>query len=167
MAKRELSDLKGLAEEIIKLADRRNITISAAESCTGGMVSAALTSIPGASEVFKGAVVSYANDVKVGLLGVGGDTLLKEGAVSEPVALQMAAGASKAMFSDYAVSITGVAGPGGGSKRKPVGMVWIAVVGNCEERAMLHRFTGKRDEIQLAAAEAALQKLLLFIQDTA
>jgi nicotinamide-nucleotide amidase len=130
------------------------------------MVSAALTSVPGASEVFKGAVVSYTNEVKVALLGVMSESLLKEGAVSEKVALEMVAGARKALYVDYAVSVTGVAGPGGGSARKPVGSVWIAVAGKRDARALLHRFEGTREQIRLAAAEAALQKLLLFIQDT-
>jgi PncC family amidohydrolase len=166
LVKRGAETLTELAREIVRCADAKNITIGAAESCTGGMVAAALTSVPGSSEVFKGAVVSYVNEVKVALLDVKGETLLKEGAVSEKVALEMARGARKALFVDYAVSITGVAGPGGGSARKPVGTVWIAVVGNREERAMLHRFVGTREQIRLASAETALQKLLLFIQDT-
>jgi PncC family amidohydrolase len=166
MAKRGLEALADIAREVVELADAKNISIGTAESCTGGMVAAALTSVPGSSEVFKGAVVSYANEVKVALLDVKSETLYKEGAVSEKVALEMARGARKALFVDYAVSITGVAGPGGGSARKPVGTVWIAVVGNKEERAMLHRFTGTREQIRVASTEAALQKLQLFIQDT-
>ncbi|MDR2587071.1 MAG: CinA family protein [Coriobacteriales bacterium] len=166
MAKRGLEALEALARELVNLADKKNITIGAAESCTGGMVAAALTAVPGASEVFKGAVVSYTNEVKVALLGVRSETLLKEGAVSEQVALEMARGARKSLYADYTVSITGVAGPGGGSARKPVGTVWIAVAGNREERAMLHRFAGTREQVRLASTEAALQKLLLFIQDT-
>jgi PncC family amidohydrolase len=167
LGKRGMDALTELAQEVVRLADAKNITIGAAESCTGGMVAAALTSVPGASEVFKGAVVSYANEVKVAALDVKGETLLKEGAVSEAVALEMVRGAQRVLFADYAVSTTGVAGPGGGSARKPVGTVWIAVAGNREERAMLHRFAGTREQIRLAATEAALQKLLLFIQDTA
>jgi PncC family amidohydrolase len=166
MAKRDLDALTGLAREIIDLADAKNVSLGVAESCTGGMVSAVLTSVPGASEVLKGAVVSYTNEVKVSLLGVRSESLLKEGAVSEKVALEMVQGARKALFADYAVSITGVAGPGGGSARKPVGTVWIAVANKREERALLHRFTGTREQIRLGATEAALQKLLLFVQDT-
>jgi PncC family amidohydrolase len=166
VVKRGLEALADIAQEIVRLADAKNISIGTAESCTGGMVAAALTSVPGSSEVFKGAIVSYANEVKVALLDVKSETLYKEGAVSEKVALEMARGARKALFADYAVSITGVAGPGGGSARKPVGTVWIAVVGNKEERAMLHRFTGTREQIRVASTEAALQKLQLFIQDT-
>jgi PncC family amidohydrolase len=166
MAKRGLEALADIAREIVELADAKNISIGAAESCTGGMVAAALTSVPGSSEVFKGAIVSYANEVKVALLDVKSETLYKEGAVSEKVALEMAQGARKALYVDYAVSITGVAGPGGGSARKPVGTVWIAVTNNREERAMLHRFTGTREQIRVASTEAALQKLQLFIQDT-
>jgi PncC family amidohydrolase len=161
-----LEGLTGLAEEVIRLCDAKNASVCTAESCTGGMVAAALTSVPGASEVFRGSVVSYANDVKVDLLGVTNEALLKEGAVSERVALEMARGARRAISADYAVSTTGVAGPGGGSERKPVGTVWIAVVGKRDERALLHRFTGTRAQIRLAATEAALQKLLLFIQDS-
>ncbi|MDR3037242.1 MAG: CinA family protein [Coriobacteriales bacterium] len=166
MTKRGTEGLKELATEIVKLADAKNITIGAAESCTGGMVASTLTSVPGSSEVFKGAIVSYANEVKVALLGVLGETLLKSGAVSEEVALQMARGARRALNVDYAVSVTGVAGPGGGSVRKPVGLVWIAVASAKEERSLLHRFAGTREQIRLAATETALQKLLLFIQDT-
>ncbi|MDR1082617.1 MAG: CinA family protein [Coriobacteriales bacterium] len=167
MGKRGLESLTDVARELIKLADEKNISIGTAESCTGGMVATALTAVPGSSEVFKGAIVSYANEVKVALLDVQGETLLKEGAVSEKVALEMARGARKALYADYTVSITGVAGPGGGSARKPVGTVWIAVAKNKEERALLHRFTGTREQIRLASAEAALQKLLLFVQDMA
>jgi PncC family amidohydrolase len=165
MVRRGLESLASVAQEVVKLADAKNVSIGAAESCTGGMVAAALTSVPGSSEVFKGAIVSYANEVKAALLDVKSATLLKEGAVSEKVALEMVRGARKALFVDYAVSITGVAGPGGGSARKPVGTVWIAVAGNRKERAMLHRFTGTREQIRLASTEAALRMLSLFIQD--
>jgi PncC family amidohydrolase len=166
MARHNLESLTDIAQEVVRLADAKNISIGAAESCTGGMVAAALTSVPGSSEVFKGAIVSYANEVKAALLEVKSETLLKEGAVSEKVALEMVHGVRKALYVDYAVSITGVAGPGGGSVRKPVGTVWIAVAGNREERAMLHRFTGTREQIRLASTAAALQMLSLFIQDT-
>ncbi|MCL1846811.1 MAG: CinA family protein [Coriobacteriia bacterium] len=149
-----------IAQSLIACARERNLTLGAAESCTGGMVAAALTSVPGASEVFKGGVVSYANEVKTTLLGVDSSDLESVGAVSEEVALQMAQGARTALQVDYAVSATGIAGPDGGSEEKPVGTVWIAVAGPQGAQAACHNFTGSREEVRKAATEAALQSLL-------
>ena len=158
--------LETLAREAIELAGKHSLTLGTAESCTGGMVAAALTSVPGASEVYKGSVVSYANEVKVGLLGVDGNTLADKGAVSEEVALQMAVGARWALGVDFALSTTGIAGPGGGSESKPVGTVWIAVAGHGGEHTSLCHFAGNRDQIREAAARVALQKLSDSIQNT-
>ena len=152
------------ASELIGLARRCAFTIGTAESCTGGMIAAALTSIPGASDVYKGSVVSYANEIKVDLLQVDTDTLSDVGAVSETVALQMAEGARKALSVDFALSTTGVAGPGGGSAEKPVGTVWIGLAGDGRGHATPHHFLGTRDQIRQAATEVALRKLSAFIQ---
>jgi nicotinamide-nucleotide amidase len=155
-----------LAEALISLAHAKKVSVATAESCTGGMIAASLTSVAGASEVYKGSIVSYANEAKVALLDVSNQTLLTEGAVSEQTALQMARGARKALATDFAVSTTGVAGPGGGTVQKPVGTVWIAVASVREERATPHRFSGTRAQIRLAATEAALQELAALVQET-
>jgi PncC family amidohydrolase len=158
------TELSDLARELVASALAGGLTLGAAESCTGGMVSAAITSIPGASEVFLGAVVSYSNEVKAAVLGVSNEALCTEGAVSEVVALQMASGARSALSVDIAVSITGIAGPGGGSAEKPVGTVWMACSGVGEDAAELHNFSGDRDHIRHAATAAALQMLLARVQ---
>ena len=153
-----------IATELIGLAQRHALTIGVAESCTGGMIAAALTSVPGSSEVFMGGVVSYANEIKIALLGVDEGTLEKSGAVCEEVALQMAQGARRALNVDVAVSATGIAGPGGGSAEKPVGTVWIAVAGDSGQAAGLYHFSGGREQVREATVRAALQDLKDFVQ---
>jgi nicotinamide-nucleotide amidase len=114
-----------LEDVLVRLLQERGHTVSTAESCTGGLLSDTLTNVPGSSAVVLGGVVAYANEVKENVLGVRAETLAKYGAVSRQVALEMAAGVVKLTGSDVAVSTTGVAGPGGGSPKKPVGTVWI------------------------------------------
>lgn len=116
-----------LEKQIGEVLRKKKVTIATAESCTGGEIAHLLTSVPGSSDYFKGAVVSYANEVKVNVLGVNVTDIEKEGAVSETVVLQMAEGVRKLMGTDYAVSTSGVAGPEGGTPEKPVGTVWIGV----------------------------------------
>lgn len=115
-----------LVHQIKSLAKGKSISI--AESCTGGLVASYLTSIPGSSEYFTTGIVSYSNEIKIKLLNVNSKTLDKFGAVSEEVAKEMAMGSMKTANSDIAVSVTGIAGPGGGTKNKPVGMVWFVLV---------------------------------------
>jgi PncC family amidohydrolase len=114
------------ALKVIEAAIARKVTIATAESCTGGMIGAALTAIAGSSAVYEGGVVSYSNGLKMKLLGVSADTLKAHGAVSGQTASEMASGAL-ALGVDYAVAVTGIAGPGGGSREKRVGLVYIAV----------------------------------------
>lgn len=116
-----------LEKQIGEVLRKKKVTIATAESCTGGEIAHLLTSVPGSSDYFKGAVVSYANEVKVNVLGVNATDIEKEGAVSETVVVQMAEGVKKLMGTDYAVSTSGVAGPEGGTPEKPVGTVWIGV----------------------------------------
>lgn len=116
-----------LEKQIGEVLRKKKVTIATAESCTGGEIAHLLTSVPGSSDYFKGAVVSYANEVKVNVLGVNATDIEKEGAVSETVVMQMAEGVKKLMGTDYAVSTSGVAGPEGGTPEKPVGTVWIGV----------------------------------------
>ncbi|MBU0552393.1 CinA family nicotinamide mononucleotide deamidase-related protein [Myxococcota bacterium] len=150
----------GIAEAIIQAATAAGLTLGAAESCTGGGLSAALTAIPGASSAFLGGVVSYANAVKVGLLGVSEATLAREGAVSEACAREMALGARRALGVDYALAITGVAGPGGGTPDKPVGLVCFGLSG--PEGTLTQRvdfLPSARAEIQRRATAFALSWL--------
>ena len=109
-----------------ELLRKKKLTVSTAESCTGGSIAARLTSIAGSSEYFNGSVVAYSNDVKMGLLHVSTETLERYGAVSEQTVIEMVKGAMKALKTDCAVATSGIAGPGGGTPEKPVGTVWIA-----------------------------------------
>lgn len=137
-------------------------TLATAESCTGGGIGAALTAVPGSSAVYKGGIISYTNWVKHNLLGVDERLLESVGAVSAPVAEAMAAGARRALQADIAVSVTGLAGPGGDEFGNPVGRVYI---GYSDERVTLSReftFTGDRDAVRRQAAEHALELILEF-----
>jgi nicotinamide-nucleotide amidase len=132
-------------------------TIAVAESCTGGLLGARLTSIPGSSDVVLGGVIAYANQVKIALLGVDEGDLAKHGAVSEPVARQMAEGVRARLGSTIGISITGVAGPGGGTPEKPVGMVWIAGALPEGTRALQLKLIGDREEIRRRATQSSLE----------
>jgi len=139
-------------------------TVATAESCTGGLIAQRLTDVPGSSDYFRGGLVAYANDVKAAWLGVRETTLGAKGAVSEETALEMAEGARTRFRCDYAVSSTGVAGPGGGTPEKPVGTVWIAVAGK-GARARLLRPPGDRAMIRGWTCAAALEMLRETLKD--
>jgi len=139
-------------------------TLATAESCTGGLLGELLTSVAGSSAYYLGGVVSYANAVKQSLLGVESEALARHGAVSEEVARAMAQGVRRKLGSDWGVSITGVAGPGGGTETKPVGLVWLAVSGPADTRAWKLTWGGTREIIRLRAALAAMNYLRLEIQ---
>jgi PncC family amidohydrolase len=141
---------------MIKHLRRTQTVVSFAESCTGGKLSAKLTENPGVSDIFMGSVVCYANSAKEDILGVLRESLMKEGAVSEVVALQMANGAKKVLKSHWSVAITGIAGPDGGTKDKPVGTVCFAVVGPNVEYTEKKLFSGSRIQIQEQSAEHVL-----------
>ena len=148
-----------------KLLLQQQKTIATAESCTGGLIAHLLSAVPGASAYLKGAVVSYANEIKQNLLKVSDESLEQQGAVSEAVVLQMLKGALESLQSDYALAVSGIMGPQGGSAEKPVGTVWIAV-GNREvqQTKRLHfRFDRKRNT-QLTALNA-LFLMRAFIAD--
>ena len=140
-------------------------TLSVAESCTGGRVGWRLTRVPGSSDYFKGGVIAYSDDLKRRLLGVKAAVLNKHGAVSEETALMMARGVREKCATDYGLAITGVAGPGGGTKKKPVGMVFVAVAGGAGERVRELRLGGGRGGIRRAACQAALELLRRFLLD--
>jgi PncC family amidohydrolase len=149
----------GLEREIGVLLAAACRTVSTAESCTGGLIAARITAVPDSSRYFRGSVVAYANDVKVRQLGVSPSSLLRHGAVSERVARQMAMGARRKLRTDFGVGVTGIAGPGGGTLAKPVGLVYIAVAGPAACRARKCLFEGTRVAIRKAAAETALGML--------
>jgi len=148
-----------LAASILDLCRERSLTIAVGESCTGGLLGARLTAIGGSSDVVVGGVIAYRNDVKVAQLGVDPGTLAAHGAVSEPVALQMARGARERLGADVGIGITGVAGPGGGSPEKPVGTVWVALDLGGDNRAQKLVLIGDRAEIRYRATQAALDML--------
>ena len=135
-------------------------TLAVAESCTGGLVGHRLTEIAGASDYFLGGVISYSDRIKIELLGVAKSTIVRDGAVSEDTARQMALGARARFGSSFGLAITGIAGPGGGSPAKPVGLTWIAVATPAGEQVERHHFDGDRSEIKQQAAERALQMLM-------
>ncbi len=147
-----------LAEIVLKSCRRRGIRLSVAESCTGGLLGARLTAVPGSSDVFVGGVIAYDNSIKRDWLEVSQDALEEHGAVSEEVAVAMAKSIRARMRTDIGISITGVAGPGGGTASKPVGMVWVALDGISSEARCLRLF-GTREEVRQRAAQAALDML--------
>jgi nicotinamide-nucleotide amidase len=157
------ADDDSLAAVVLELLRQRGQTLALAESCTGGGLGAALAGVPGASDVWLGGVIAYANGVKQGLLGVPAELLQAHGAVSDPVAQAMAEGARRATGADWALAITGVAGPGGGSDAKPVGLVHLAVAGpdGCSSEGVRFGASRGREWIQTLAAGEALNRLRL------
>ncbi len=138
--------------------------LATAESCTGGLIADRITNVPGSSDYFVGGVVAYAYEAKVALLNVSWETLRAYGAVSRETVLEMARGARLALDADVAVSVSGIAGPGGGLPNKPVGTTWIGISGRDSERAELKLFNGQRLEIKSMAAETALLLLKEYLR---
>lgn len=155
-----MHDLTALARQLQERAIAAGMTVATAESCTGGNVAHQITSISGSSGYFLGGVVSYANPVKQQILGVPEDVLENPGAVSEPTARAMAEGVRKLIGSDIAVATTGIAGPDGGTARKPVGTVWFGVSTAGGTRTELQVFPGDRAEVIAAASRRALELLI-------
>ncbi len=145
-----------IEEVVLDLCRERGLTLVAAESCTGGLVAARLTSVPGSSAVFLGAIVAYANEVKEAELGVPPEVLATHGAVSAETAAAMARGARERLGADVAVSVTGIAGPGGGTPEKPVGLVYLCAAGPEGARARDFVVTGDRETVRARATVAAL-----------
>ena len=146
----------GLAQELAVLLRERGLTIAAAESATGGLVSDLITNVPGSSDYFKGSVVAYDNEIKVRVLGVSRETLERHGAVSYQTAEEMADGVRKLMNADIGLSTTGIAGPAGATPEKPVGLFYIGLASALGTKAVEHVFGGDRLQNKKSAAEAAL-----------
>ena len=151
---------EGLEELVGEWLTARGETLAVAESCSGGLIAHRITNVPGSSSYFLGGLVAYSNDVKAALLGVSPAVLEEHGAVSEPVARQMVEGVRDRFGSDFGAAVTGIAGPGGGSAEKPVGLVYIAVAGNNGSRVERCHFSGDREEVKAQTAETALKMLL-------
>jgi PncC family amidohydrolase len=152
-------DLDALLREIQALLLARHATVATAESCTGGLLAASLTRLAGSSAAYLGGVSAYANAVKERMLGVDAATIARVGAVSAEVATAMAQGARARIGADYAISLTGIAGPSGGTAEKPVGTVFGAVATPTDTRAHRWLFPGDREAVRQAAAHAALAAL--------
>ena len=146
-------------EEVVERLRRARRIVAFAESCTGGLASKRLTDIPGASDVFAGCVVAYRNDAKESLLGVARATLETFGAVSEETAIEMAKGARQVFQADIGVSITGIAGPGGGTEEKPIGTVWFCIADEAGVNTARHRFVGDRERVRIFASLTAIEML--------
>ena len=161
MNKRIEKTLEIIASEELR---KKGLRLAVAESCTGGLVGHRLTNIPGSSTYYMGSITAYAYEAKVRLLGVKWDSLEKFGAVSKEVALEMALGVRRTFAADIGLSITGIAGPGGGTPTKPVGYTWIGI--NSSSREIARSFTWDQDRIgnKKRSAEAALQLLVDFLK---
>lgn len=164
--KKELAGMRytegedALEKQFGQILRKKGVTVATAESCTGGEIARMITSVPGSSAYYKGSVVSYANEVKINILGVNAGDIEREGAVSETVVLQMAEGVKKLMGTDYAVSTSGVAGPDGGTADKPVGTVWIGVATPQGSFAKKFVFSFTRERNIAKAAAKALELLM-------
>jgi len=153
------------AGQLVELLKKRQMSVTTAESCTGGGIAAAITDIPGSSEIFAYGIVSYSNEAKERLLEVPHMLLAEHGAVSSEVAYSMAEGARKLSGADIAIAVTGIAGPSGGGAEKPVGLVYIAVSGAKGTVVSRFLFAGDRQDVRKQTEEAALLMALEYLQE--
>jgi nicotinamide-nucleotide amidase len=147
-------------EQVGRFLEQRHLTLAVAESCTGGLIAHRVTSVPGSSAYFPGGIVAYANEVKTRMLGIEEGVLATCGAVSQEVAAMMAAGVRERFGTDIGVGVTGIAGPGGGTDEKPVGLVYIAASSGDDALVQRFSFEGNRLEIKRQASDAALDMIL-------
>lgn len=153
-----------LEEILYKYMHVRGLTLAAAESCTGGLVSDRVTNISGSSEYFPGGIVAYSYDAKVNLLGVSWDTLNAHGAVSKEAVLEMARGVKKLFKVDIGISVSGIAGPTGGTPEKPVGTTWIGISTDAGEWARCFKWSGDRKQNKQYSSDAALQLIIDYLE---
>ena len=151
-------------ERLKEMMDGKGLRLSLAESCTGGMIGSEITSVSGSSSFFLGSAVTYSNESKENILGVSHSSLMGQGAVSETVAKEMALGSLRAYGSDIAGSVTGIAGPDGGTPEKPVGTVWMAVTDGKRTVAYENHFEGSRKDIREQTVRVLVEHLIEFIQ---
>lgn len=157
-------EMEDLAKSAGKLLKKRGLTLSLAESCTGGLVAHRITNISGSSNYFLGGVVAYSNEAKEKMLGVPHEILVRYGAVSEETARAMAEEARRLFASDLALAVTGIAGPTGGTPEKPVGLVYIALAAEEKVRCERHIWNGDRLQNKAQSAEAALETLIAYLR---
>ncbi|MBE7038694.1 MAG: CinA family protein [Ruminococcaceae bacterium] len=150
------NEILQIANEVVELLSKNNLTITTAESCTGGMIGAALTEIAGVSSYYKEGIITYSNEAKMKYLKVKEETLKKFGAVSEDTAIQMALGAMQNADSDISVAVTGIAGPDGGTKEKPNGLVYICVKNGNNYTVEKNIFSGNRHSVRVQTVVKAL-----------
>ena len=158
------SKLSLSADNLSCLLTECGSTVAIAESCTGGMIGSHLTDLPGASKFFLGSAVTYSNESKEDILKVSHETLVKYGAVSEQTAKEMAEGVIALYKADYSISVTGIAGPDGGSQEKPVGLVYMAVSDGKRTHVQRMVFSGDRERIRNSTADTACEMLISFIE---
>ena len=161
----EVNVTNSLETQIGRLLQERGLKLVLAESCTGGLLGSRITDVPGSSEYFLGGVVAYAYEAKADLLGVSWDTLNTKGAVSRETVLEMAHGIRNSMKANISISVSGIAGPGGGTPEKPVGTTWIGLVTDAGERAQIFQFSGDREANKISAVNAALKLLLDYLNE--
>ncbi|MCK6440540.1 MAG: CinA family protein [Planctomycetes bacterium] len=157
--------ITSIAQQLVDNLKRAKKHIAIAESCTGGLIAAAITSVPGSSDIFDYGIVAYANHIKEQMLGVPSELLKRHGAVSREVAEAMAQGALNLARADIAISTTGIAGPSGGSIDKPVGLVWVSLATAADTSSREWRFSGSRAEVREQAVIAAVEMALEYSGD--
>lgn len=154
-----MENLDELASRVIEIFREKGLSLALAESCTGGMIAETVTNVAGASDIFYGSAVTYVNSAKEHILGVARETLEKHGAVSSECAEEMACGARRVYGADVAMSVTGIAGPGGGSAAKPVGTVWFGVATKEGAETFHRRFDGDRAAVRRQTVAEVLRRL--------
>ena len=154
-----MEHLDELASRVIEIFREKGLSLALAESCTGGMIAETITNVAGASDIFYGSAVTYVNSAKEHILGVTRETLEKHGAVSAECAEEMAGGARSVYGADVAMSVTGIAGPGGGSEAKPVGTVWFGLAAKDDAETFRRRFDGDRAAVRRQTVEEVLRRL--------
>jgi PncC family amidohydrolase len=151
---------KPIEIQIGEILRRRDWRLATAESCTGGLIGHKITNIPGCSDYYLGGVIAYANEVKINQLGVSAETLEKHGAVSQETVIEMARGVCERYHAEVGLSVSGIAGPGGGTQEKPIGLIWIGLSTPVIEASWQYTWRGNRQEIKEQAADQALRLLV-------
>ena len=154
-----MENIDELASRVIEIFREKGLSLALAGSCTGGMIAETITNVAGASDIFYGSAVTYVNSAKEHILGVARETLEKHGAVSSECAEEMACGARRVYGADVAMSVTGIAGPGGGSEAKPVGTVWFGLATKDGAETFRRRFDGDRAAVRRQTVEEVLRRL--------